>query len=520
MTAATAVREPATGAPARPEPVTLDGSTTHWVGPLLVLIVGMFMTVLDTSIVNVAIPTIQTQFGGSTSEVAWISTSYALVLGVVVPTTAWLGDRFGLGRVYTISLIGFALGSALCGLAWSLPSLIAFRVVQAIPGGILPVITMTMVYRIVPKDRIGSAMGLYGIGVVAAPALGPTLGGYLVQFVDWRLIFYINVPIAVLGVALAVWMLPRFVQQPTYRFDYLGFVTVAGGLVALLLAFSEGGSWGWTSYPTLALIIGGALSLAAFVVIELEVEHPLLNLAVLRNWAYVNSLLIISVQTIGLFATLFYIPVFLQSALGMPALEAGLVVLPQALVMAVMAPLSGRLYDRIGPRWLVFSGLMIASFATHLMTGLTLNTTKGQIITWTCLRSIGVGLAMMSVTASGLSALEPRLTTSGTAINNVIQRVSSALGLAALSAMVTAQQAQFVADRNGLLTSATPGTGKLGLTGLYLVAREANLEVLATALTNMFQVTTWITVVAALLALSLRSGPDRPASGVGAAALD
>ncbi|MGC3992837.1 MAG: MDR family MFS transporter [Propionicimonas sp.] len=514
----TAAAPAATGR--RPAPVVAQhGGTTHWVGPLLVLIVGMFMTVLDTSIVNVAVPTIQTEFGGSTADIAWISTAYSLVLGVIVPTTAWLGDRVGLGRLYTISLVGFAVGSALCGVAWSLPSLIAFRVLQAIPGGILPAITMTMLFRIVPKDKFGTAMGLYGIGVIAAPALGPTLGGYLVEFVGWRLIFYINIPVAVVGVVLALFMLPKFAQQPTYRFDVFGFLTVAVGMVCLLLAFSEGASWGWTSYPILGLLLTSVLSLSLFVLIELEVEHPLLNLSVFRIWPFVNSLLVMSVLSIGMFATLFYIPTFLQTVLGLPALQAGLVVMPQALVMAVMAPLSGQLYDRIGPRWLVVSGMLIAAWATHLMTGLTLNTTTGDIIGWTCLRAVGMGLAMMSVQSSGLSALEARLTSSGTAINNVVQRVSSGLGLAALSALMVSQQAQLTADRYGQITATDPQVAHLGLAALYQLARSTSLEVVVTSFTNMFQITTWLTVLAAGLGLFLRSG-RLPASGPRPAMMD
>lgn len=486
--------------------VTADGGLTHWLGPLLVLIVGMFMTVLDTSIINVAVPTIQTEFGGSTADVAWIATAYSLVLGVIVPTTAWIGDRIGLGRLYTWSLVGFAAASALCGVSWSLGSLIAFRVLQAIPGGILPAITMTMLYRIVPKDRIGSAMGLYGIGVIAAPALGPTLGGYLVEFVGWRLIFYINIPVAVVGVLLALWMLPKFAQQPTYRFDLLGFITVATGMTCLLLAFSEGGSWGWTSTPTLGLVLVSVLSLALFVLVELEVEHPLLNLNVFRSWPFVNSLLVMSVLMVGMFATLFYIPTFLQVVLGLPAMQAGLVLMPQALTMAVMAPLSGRLYDKFGPRWLVVSGLLVSAYATHLMTGLTLNTSTGEIIWWSCLRAVGVGLAMMSVQSSGLSALDPLLTNSGAAINNVVQRVASGLGLAALSALMVGQQAQLSADRFALITAADPQVAHLGVLGMYQVAQNTTLEVTVTSFTNMFEITTWLTVLAAALGLFLRSG--------------
>ena len=330
----------------------------RWGVPLAVLIAGMFMSVLDTSIVNVAISTIQTDFGGSTADVQWISTAYTLVLGVVVPASAWLGDRFGLARVYTVALAAFALGSALCGLAWNLNSLIAFRVIQAIPGGVLPAVTLTMVYRIVPREKIGAAMGMYGLGIVFAPALGPALGGYLVEYFSWRLVFYINVPIGVLGVIAAVVALPHFASAKSQRFDVLGFATAATGMVALLLAFSEGASWGWTSYRILLLIVGGLLCLALFVVIELEVEHPLLNLRVFRNRAYALSLLVMSVMMTGLFATLFYIPLFLQAGQGYQAFDAGLLILPQALVMALITPISGRLYDRIGPRWLVFFGLL------------------------------------------------------------------------------------------------------------------------------------------------------------------
>src|SRR6476661_6728328 len=199
---------PPTPQPRRAEQV--DQPSTGWRIPLAVLIGGMFMSILDVSIVNVAIATIQSDLGGSTAEVAWITTAYSLVLGVVVPASAWLGDRFGLDRVYMISLATFALASALCGLAWSLNSLIAFRVIQAIPGGLLPVVTLTMVYRIVPRQKIGTAMGMYRLGIVFAPAIGPTLGGYLVEYVNWRLVFYINVPIGVLGVAAAVILLPKF----------------------------------------------------------------------------------------------------------------------------------------------------------------------------------------------------------------------------------------------------------------------------------------------------------------------
>ncbi|HET9649232.1 MAG TPA: DHA2 family efflux MFS transporter permease subunit [Microlunatus sp.] len=489
-------------------PATASSQTTveHWVVPLAVLIAGMFMSILDTSIVNVAVATIQTELGGSTSDVQWISTAYSLVLGVVVPASAWLGTRFGLSRVYMFALAAFALGSALCGLAWSLNSLIAFRVIQAIPGGLLPAITLTMVYRIVPRRKIGTAMGMYGLGIIFAPAIGPALGGYLVEYVNWRLVFYINVPIGIIGLIAAMIALPRFPGTPTSRFDVWGFVTVATGLVSLLLAFSEGTSWGWTSYRTMILITLGVLSLALFVVIELEVDHPLLDLRVFKIRAYSISLIVMSVMMTGMFATLFYIPLFLQSALGYGALEAGLLILPQALVMGFLTPIAGRLYDRVGPRWLVFSGLLIASFGTYLLSGISPDVTQAEIVAWTCIRSVGVGLSMMSIMTGGISALPHDQTTSGSAINTVVQRVSAALGLAGLTVLATTQQAQLAAARSGLVPASA--AEHLRRPEFYAAYQQVRLDVFAQSLSNVFLLTTVTTLVAAVIGLALRSGPQ------------
>ena len=316
-------------------------SSPNWLVPLLVLVVGMFMSVLDISIVNVAISTMQNDFGATTDQIQWVSTSYSLAEGVIVPASAWIGARLGLGRTYIFAMIGFAVFSAFCGLAWDVNSMIVFRILQAIPGGIIPVVALSMLYKIVPKKSIGAAMGIYGLGIVFAPAIGPTFGGYLVEYVDWRLIFFINVPVAVLGVVAAFFLLPKFRPEVSRKFDLPGFAAIAVGAFSLLLALSEAPTWGWTSYPTLILITLGVLALALFVVIELEVDAPLLDVRVFRSWAFSNSLILIAIVSVGLFGVLFYIPVYLQQFQDMGAFDTGLLLLPQALVMAVIMPLAG-----------------------------------------------------------------------------------------------------------------------------------------------------------------------------------
>jgi EmrB/QacA subfamily drug resistance transporter len=497
--------------------------------PLLVLIIGTFVSVLDVSIVNVAIPDIQKDFGTSTEDIQWVSTAYSLTLGVLVPATGWLGDRFGMRRIYWVSLIGFAVTSGLCGLAWDLPSIVVFRILQAVPGGILPVVTMTMVYKIVPSREIGTAMGIYGLGVVFAPAAGPTLGGYLVEYIDWRLIFFINVPVGLLGAVAAFMVLDEFPRPSLGRFDLWGFGTAAAGLFALLLAFTKGPDWGWDSYRVLTLIVGGVLSLALFVVVELGTDDPLLDVRLFAIWPFSNSLILLTALFVGLFAVLFYIPLFLQSGQGIRPLHAGLILLPEAIVMGIFTPISGLLYDLIGPRWPSVLGLGLAAYGTYLLAGITADVPESQIILWTCIRAAGNGLAMMCIMTAGLAAVPARAVNGAGAINNVAQRVASALGLALLVAMETASQAQLTADRSALIPpnalSPAPvdpvGAGAQQIQNLYPVWGRLQLEVTAASFGNVFLVTAVVTAVGAVAALLLRVkpagrvGPAEPAAPAG-----
>ncbi|HXT44187.1 MAG TPA: DHA2 family efflux MFS transporter permease subunit [Pseudonocardiaceae bacterium] len=496
----------------RARPAVGSAATSGWGLPLAVLIAGMFMSVLDISIVNVAIPTIQNEFGVTTDDVQWVVTGYTLALGVVVPVTAWLGDRFGLSRVYHLALLAFAVGSALCGLAWDLNSLVIFRIVQAIPGGILPVITMSILFRIVPRDRLGAAMGLYGLGVVFAPAVGPTLGGYLVEYVNWRLIFFINVPIGILGAVAAVLVLPHFPRLARRRFDVLGFVTIAGGLFAVLLALSEGESWGWYSYRVLGLITFSVLSLALFVVIELAVDDPLLDIRIFRYGAYTHSLVLISLLMVVMFGVLFYIPLFLQQGQGWGALDAGITLLPQALMMGVMMPIAGRVYDRIGPRWPAAVGLALVSVSTYLLHTITIDTTRAHIMWILVLQGAGLGMAMMPIFTGGVAVIPVAQVNAASAFNNVVQRVSGALGLAVLTAILIKQQAEQMAGRAALVPSnvATPHIGPPGTPdwlGDYATYRMTQLQVFVGAIGDLFLIASALSLLAALGALALRSGP-------------
>jgi EmrB/QacA subfamily drug resistance transporter len=484
-------------------------ATEKWGLPLVLLIVGMFMSVLDISIVNVAIPTMQIDLGASTDDIEWVTTAYTLALGVVVPMSGWIGDRLGMTRVYLFCLVAFGITSALCGLSWSLGSMIAFRILQAVPGGVLPVITMGMLYAIVPRDKMGSAMGLYGLGVVFAPAIGPTLGGYLVQFVDWRLIFFINVPVGILGAIAGLLWLPKLTSGNARDFDWWGFITAAVGLFSLLLATSEGASWGWNSYRILILFTVGFISLALFAVIELELDAPLIDLRVLKNRMFLNSLALISVLSVGMFAVLFYLPLFMQADQGIQPLTAGLILLPEALVMGLLMPFAGKLYDLVGPRWPGIIGLFVATVGGFMLCGISPDMTQGDVILWTTIRALGNGLAMMPLMTAGMDAIEPAMTGSAALVNNVVQRVASSLGLAAMTVVATAQQSQLMADRSALMTEADnravthgllPGDG-MAYFGYY---KAVNTSATAAAYSNVFLICALLTGVGVVLAAFMR----------------
>ncbi|MBO0850551.1 MAG: MFS transporter, partial [Pseudonocardia sp.] len=342
--------------------------------------------------------------------------------------------------------------------------------------------------------------------MVVAPAIGPTLGGYLVQDVDWRLIFYLNVPVGVLGVVAALAVLPRIPGTGSRRFDPAGFACIAGGLFALLLAASEGEDWGWTGYRVLMLVTASALLLALFVVVELEVDDPLLDVRVFANWQFVNSLILIGLQAIGLFAVSFYVPVFLQEAQGLTAINTGFTLLPQALVMIVLMPIAGRVYDRVGARWVGVVGMGLAGVGVLMLCRINPDMSRFEFIEALMLRAVGPGLAMMPITTCGVSALPARLAGAGSAYNQLVQRGSAALGLAVLTALASGQQAQIMADRSALLPAADPRVAAMvakGAAGLVPLQEKLQVQVLSEAYSNVFLVAGLTTMLGMLLAFFL-----------------
>jgi EmrB/QacA subfamily drug resistance transporter len=404
---------------------------------MLVIILGVFMAVLDTSIVNVAIPKMMNVFGVNQDSIQWVVTAYTLTVGSIIPVTGYLGERFGYKRIFMIALVIFTIGSGLCGAAWSNSTMIFFRIVQAIGGGALMPISMAMVTRMIPKEKRGMAIGVFGIAIMFAPAIGPTLSGYITEFLDWRLIFYINVPIGILDVILAFFFLKNSNVNVEKKFDLLGFVLSVVGFSTLLYGFGQVPDHGWNSTDVIPFLIISFISLTLFVIRELKAAEPMLDLRLLKNPGFSFGLLLIAVTSIMLLGVLFLLPIFLQDIMGFSALRTGLILLPQALVAGILMPVAGFLFDKVGIKPLAGTGFIIMAIAMFFMIHISEQTAMSTIVMLLMLRSAGIGITMMPLQANGLNQIPDNKEAQGTAILNAVNQIANSFGVAWLSLLLT-----------------------------------------------------------------------------------
>jgi len=404
---------------------------------MVIIILGVFMAILDTSVVNVAIPTIETAFGATTNEIQWVLTGYMLTMGVLIPISGWLTDRFGAKHIFLFALAMFTIGSALCGMSWNTSSIIVFRIVQALGGGFMMPVAMNIIYRLYPPERRGLVMGMFGISIMVAPAFGPALSGYLVEYSNWRLIFYINVPVGILAFILGLTVMHEFSHEVKGKFDILGFSLSTVGFFSLLYGLNEVPSKGWNSAEVILFLTIGLLSLVMLVVVELSVKNPVIQFRVFKDYMFSMSVVISSIVNVALFAGIFFVPIYLQNIVGLSPIRTGLLMMPAALASAIMMPVSGRLFDKVGARPLGFIGLAIVTTATIGFTHLGRNTSINYIQWMYILRSLGMGLTMMPIMTAGMNTLPLSLVSQGSALSNTVRQVAASLGIAVLTTVMT-----------------------------------------------------------------------------------
>ena len=510
------------------------GLSYKWVVACIVVF-GIFVTILDTTIVNIAIPRLQNAFGANLDSVQWVLTGYTLAQGVATPSTAFLSNRLGIKRLYLLALACFTLGSALCGLAWSLPVLILFRVIQGTTGAFLTPLAITLLYQVFPPEERGTATGFLGVPILMAPALGPTLGGYIVTFGSWQLIFYINVPIGIIGITLA-WLFLRPDQQEAHvSFDLLGFLSSAAGLGLLLYGLSDASTDGWGSGKVLGSLAAGSLLLVAFTFIELNLarrgKQPLLDLRVFKNALFTTSNIASLLVIFALYGGLFLLPIYLQDLRGLSAFQAGLLLLPQAFGSMIAALIGGRLVDRFGVRAVVIPGLIILAVALWLMTSLNLFIPYGQLQLVLILRSFGIGLCMQSLIVSALAQIKPRQLAQASSVNTTLRFVGSSLAVAVIATLVQTQNTvhyyhlaelvtptsslgQLVPRLQALFMTQGASAGSAYSAALQLISGELRLQSYILAIQDAFRVSVGLTVVAIVAAFFVnarkKSGPAGP----------
>ncbi len=407
---------------------------------MLVVVIGAFMSFLDSSIVNVALPHMMAVFGVSSDDIQWVLTAYMLTCGIVIPTSAFFCERFGHRRIYIISLVIFTVGSALCGFSWSLNIMIAARIIQAIGGGLIIPVSMAMVYYLVPREKMGMGMGFWGLAAILGPSVGPTLGGYLVDALDWEWIFYVNLPIGLLAIMLSPFVLKETPVNKSMKIDLPGAFLVAVSCFSLLLALSKGTDWGWSSQAIISLLLIFAFTLIAFVEWEKSVENPLIDMRVFQNKSVVASLCALALITVGMLGVIFIVPIYAQNLLGYSPLKTGLMMMPMALVSAILMPVSGKIYDRYGAFYVGLIGVVIAIASTYYLTILSLDTSYGDMQIMLSVRSLGFGLAMMPIANTAMSAVPEALAATTSAVVNTVRQVASSLGIAVVSYAITIRQ--------------------------------------------------------------------------------
>jgi len=491
---------------------------------LLVVVVGTFMSILDSSIVNVALPKMMSVFSASTQQISWVLTGYMLTMGIVIPLTGYLGDTFGYKKLYIFALTVFTFGSALCGFAWSTNSLVVARVIQGIGGGMIIPVGMSMIFQIVPVAKRGMALGIWGIAAMAAPAIGPTLSGFIVQYLDWRLIFTINIPVGIVGVTLAIFILRETTIIPNKKFDLGGALTVAIGLFALLYGLSKVSADGWNSATVVVLLITAVIFLTTFVFIELNHSDPLMDLRILKYFPFTLSMLISVITTFAMFGGVFLVPLYMQNLRGLTAMQTGLIMFPSAIATGIMMPISGRLFDRYGAKWLTITGLSILIVSTYALTRLGVDTSTDYIKYVLIIRGIGIGLCMMPTQTSGMNAIPIHLTGRASALSNTIRQVVGSMGIAIISTLVqnrmtfhevryaenfsttNPQVMQTVKGLTGMLVSKGLSPLQANYTAVMQLYGEVMKQATATAMDDTFLILAVITCLGIPLAMFVKNG--------------
>jgi EmrB/QacA subfamily drug resistance transporter len=417
---------------------------------------ALFMLMLDNTVVNVALPSIQNDLGSSLSSLEWTVNGYMLTFGVLLVTGGRLGDIFGRRRAFLIGVTIFALSSAAAGLATSTTTLVASRIVQGVGGALMMPATLSIVTNAFEPHERGKAIGTWAGVSALALAIGPVVGGLLTEHVSWRAIFYLNIPVAIAAVVATVFAVRESRDDSVGReIDYAGVGVLSAGLTALVLALIESNNWGWGSPAIIALLAGSVLMLGAFVAIERRVRVPMVELPLFKTRNFVGTNSVALVVTFAMMAQFFFLALYMQDILGYSPVEAGLRFLPATLMIVVVAPLAGRLTDRVGPRWLIAGGLTLVTIALYWLTTISVGTTYADIWPSFVLMGIGMAMVMSPMSAAAMNAVPVTKAGVASGILSMNRMIGGTLGIAVIGAVFQAVAPAGVRDAGAFVDAFT-----------------------------------------------------------------
>ncbi|MCG7338185.1 DHA2 family efflux MFS transporter permease subunit [Staphylococcus sp. ACRSN] len=423
---------------------------------LVAMIFGMFIAILNQTLLNVALPKINTDFNISANTGQWLMTGFMLVNGILIPISAFLFNKYSYRKLFLVSMALFTIGSLVCGLSGSFTMMMVGRVLQAIGAGVLMPLGTNVFMTIFPPERRGAAMGMLGIAMILAPAIGPTLSGYIVENYHWNVMFYGMFIIGLVSLAIAyIWF--RVYQVTTNpKADVPGIIFSTIGFGALLYGFSEAGNNSWSSPVVVISLIAGVVFIAAFVIREVTMRVPMLDMSVLKYSGFTLTTVINMIVTMSLFGGMILLPLYLQNLRGFSPVQSGLLLLPGALIMGVMGPIAGRLLDSIGIKPLALVGTAIMTYATWELTKLNMNTTYGHLMLIYIVRSFGMSFIMMPIMTAGMNSLPQRLIAHGNALTNTLRQLAGSIGTALLVTVMSTQTTQHIASYSEALDKTNP----------------------------------------------------------------
>jgi EmrB/QacA subfamily drug resistance transporter len=476
-------------------------------GILAVLMVGAFIAFLNNTLLNIALPSIMVELEVEASTVQWLTTGFMLVNGVLIPTTAFLIEKYSVRRLFLVAMSLFTIGTVLAGVAHVFPVLLAGRMIQASGTAIMMPLLMNVMLVSFPVEKRGAAMGVFGLIMMAAPAIGPTLSGWIVENYDWRMLFHFVTPIAIIVLLLGFFLLKDKKEKVDIKLDFLSMILSSVGFGSLLYGFSSAGTKGWDSPWVYGMIALGVVSLVIFILRQSKLDRPMLNFQVFKYPMFALSSSITMVVNMALFSGMLMIPIYVQTIRGISPLDAGLLMLPGALVMAIMSPITGKLFDKFGGRVLATSGLLLTVVTTYLFSKLTQDTSYTNLVVLNSIRMFGMSMVMMPVSTNGLNQLPRRFYPHGTAMNNTLNQVSGAIGTALL---ITVMSNRTVTHTKELLQDAMKNaTGQPSEAAMAQMQQEITMQGMLQGINDAFLVASGIAAVALVLSFFIkRSTPS------------